>query len=497
VILSKIYGPEPVNYSKIYTLRGYAVEQEEGGVVERRSRPTTPYTSLAPSLSMNVFERNWQNLPLGGKITGLTSIVTILAVLAFAYLFIQRERTNFQQELTNQANLLLETIPLTMRDQLSGMELDELTDIAQAINDNENITMFIVYDERGVILVDSSQPNKTISQTIDPLGASLVAHHQDEPYTNLQEDQLVAGRAIMLDNQPIGAFAVHLSTEPLDRKITTIVLQSALLGLIVLLVGGGLTILFSRQITTPIRELTNLASQMAGGNLTIRTKIQSKDETGQLGDTFNYMAGAIHKRETELRNLASELERTVAERTAEMLQQNEFLEKMAISDPLTKCFNRRYFFDLAEKEVERSRRYGHPLSVIILDADHFKSVNDTFGHQIGDQTLINLANFCQENIRKVDIFARYGGEEFVILMPETEYEDAHQTANRLRKLVAKTPMISGENEVRITISLGVACWNGQDSLNFDTLLSHADQALYRAKEMGRNRVSVWEMSAPD
>jgi len=168
------------------------------------------------------------------------------------------------------------------------------------------------------------------------------------------------------------------------------------------------------------------------------------------------------------------------------------LEQIAITDPLTKIYNRRFFNEVAEKEIERAKRSRSPLSVIIFDIDYFKNVNDTYGHLTGDQVLINLVNLCKHNIRSMDIFARFGGEEFVILMPDTDMQSAHETAERLREKVAEKPMAtSGKTGVSITISLGIANWNYDSPLGINALLDRADQALYQSKEAGRNRVIVW------
>ena len=297
----------------------------------------------------------------------------------------------------------------------------------------------------------------------------------------------------MLGNQPIGAVATGLSTAPLEQKISDLTRQGILLAVITLVFGAGLSFLLARQMTNPLGELTNVATEMADGNLSIRAKLHSEDEIGRLGETFNKMASAIQKRETELRNLAAGLEQAVTERTAELRQQNKALEKMAISDPLTGIFNRRYFFELAEIEIERSQRYGHSLSVAIIDLDNFKKMNDTFGHMVGDKILVDFTDLCLESLRSADIFARYGGDEFVVLMPEADCSAARMTAERLRKLVSeKTWVYDKGDDGFMTISLGITCMKGNQDLSFDVLISQADQAMYTSKQAGRNSVSVWE-----
>jgi diguanylate cyclase (GGDEF)-like protein len=166
------------------------------------------------------------------------------------------------------------------------------------------------------------------------------------------------------------------------------------------------------------------------------------------------------------------------------------VQELAITDSLTKIYNRRRFFELAEQEFERSRRYTRPLSVIMLDIDHFKRVNDTYGHAVGDLVLETLANLVQKSLREVDVFARYGGEEFVILLPETTSIEAQLTAERIRQLISRTPIQSGSNTIEITISFGVV--ELEDTCrNIEELLDRSDQAMYHSKRTGRNRVSIW------
>jgi len=161
------------------------------------------------------------------------------------------------------------------------------------------------------------------------------------------------------------------------------------------------------------------------------------------------------------------------------------LEKQAHTDPLTGLANRRHFMEVAEAELARSRRYDTPLSMLMIDIDHFKEVNDAYGHRAGDRVLQQLARTCQEILREVDVAGRVGGEEFAILLPETEVEGAFEVAERLRTAVAAAEVPREEGlPIRITVSVGVAAIDG--STNLDTLMSQADDALYDAKHCGRN-----------
>ena len=163
------------------------------------------------------------------------------------------------------------------------------------------------------------------------------------------------------------------------------------------------------------------------------------------------------------------------------------VQELAITDGLTGLHNRRHFFTLAEREIERAHRYGHPLSMILLDVDHFKQVNDTYGHDVGDQVLRKVTARWRERLRKVDILGRYGGEEFVALLPEKDLVGAFSAAERMRQSVTESPIETDQGLLAITISLGVADINESCS-DLATLLNHADAALYLAKNEGRNQV---------
>ena len=195
--------------------------------------------------------------------------------------------------------------------------------------------------------------------------------------------------------------------------------------------------------------------------------------------------------ESEREELIARLSKEVTERK---LAQDE-LQKLARTDALTGLFNRRYFFEIAEKEFAESIRYGRPLSVIILDLDLFKEINDTYGHLVGDQALIHIGELLLKAIRTPDTAARYGGEEFVVLLPETESSQAMLFAERLRKLVDDSPTQNGNDSISLTASFGVAGYQTKDGETFDQLISKADQALYMAKGNGRNQVVCYREDA--
>ena len=163
------------------------------------------------------------------------------------------------------------------------------------------------------------------------------------------------------------------------------------------------------------------------------------------------------------------------------------VQKLAITDELTGLFNRRGLFQLGEREVARAARFDHPLAIVMFDIDHFKQVNDRYGHLVGDGVLGALARRAEESARQIDLLARYGGEEFVLLLPETNGDAALQVAERLRQSVAEMRVANGDHSIQITISIGVAEANVETS-DLAALIAHVDDALLRAKDRGRNRV---------
>jgi len=185
----------------------------------------------------------------------------------------------------------------------------------------------------------------------------------------------------------------------------------------------------------------------------------------------------------------------VANQTALALERVKliaFLENLSITDALTGIANRRHFEWRLSEEIERARRYKYPLSALMLDLDHFKQVNDNYGHQIGDIVLQQVAQRLRRILRRTDFLARYGGEEFIVLAPQTPADRALILAERLRQVIAESPIPVADNlQIHITISIGVAVFPNH-AQNESELVRAADAALYKAKQMGRNRVCMFE-----
>lgn len=182
---------------------------------------------------------------------------------------------------------------------------------------------------------------------------------------------------------------------------------------------------------------------------------------------------------TELKNTKNELQRS-----------KERIEQLLMTDELTLISNRRCYTADIEREFERAKRYQQPLSLMMIDIDHFKNINDSYGHEAGDRVLKEVAIRCQRAIRQCDSIYRIGGEEFVILLPETDVDDSAMVAERIRNAIVQRPfVVTDTTEHQVTISIGIAQLNGTEEQPHQ-LQIRADKALYQAKHSGRNRYEV-------
>jgi len=242
---------------------------------------------------------------------------------------------------------------------------------------------------------------------------------------------------------------------------------ASLSNILLFLISFGLVVaiglILARSILAPLGTLEAGARQIARGDLKYRLEPRSEDELGKLMEAFNRMAEDLATSQTALKELS-------------------------VRDPLTGLLNHREFFRLLGEEVKRAHRLNHPLSVLMCDLDFFKRVNDTYGHQTGDQVLLEASAILSKHLRQIDLIARYGGEEFAAILPEADGREAVVIAERLHQAIQDNPFKTATgDDIRLTISIGVAVFP-RDGERADALVASADRALYRAKEEGRNRI---------
>ena len=211
-----------------------------------------------------------------------------------------------------------------------------------------------------------------------------------------------------------------------------------------LLVGIGLcAYILGATIVSPLRRLTHGADQVAAGNLAVALPVKTHSEVGYLTQVFNHMVDRLRRSREELDNVNSELQ-----------EKNNKLHQLAITDELTGLFNRKHLMETLNAEVTRSKRNDHSFALLVIDIDHFKLINDTYGHQKGDEVLRLLGNIFNDTVRSCDYVARYGGEEFIVMLPEVGTAGGREVAERIRERVARESI--NRKGDRITVSIGMA-----------------------------------------
>jgi diguanylate cyclase (GGDEF)-like protein len=242
-----------------------------------------------------------------------------------------------------------------------------------------------------------------------------------------------------------------------------------------------------RHLITPL-DIINKASQRFGDGFTdVEVQYSNQNLLKILFHTFNTMVKKVNFNQQLL-------EKKVSERTKELQEEitlrktvEDELRLISRTDTMTGIWNRGYFFEMLEREINRSHRFNSNMTLLMIDIDFFKNINDTYGHNVGDKAIKHLTKLISLSIRKENIFGRLGGEEFGIILIETEEPDTHRNiAERIRKSVENNPLIINNTPLSITISVGISTLRNDDNTN--TLYIRSDEALYLAKEKGRNRI---------
>jgi len=275
----------------------------------------------------------------------------------------------------------------------------------------------------------------------------------------------------------IGFVQIGLRTQKIDKKIYHTVLICLIPTGVVFIFGGiCLAFFLSKRVMSPLRCITEITQEIARGNFTRAVSIQSQDEIGLLAMNVNTMTKAL---ESSYNELKQEIEkRKVSEAQLVLLIDR---------DPLTNLFNRRRFHKELELCMEQTQRYGSNGALMFLDLDNFKQVNDTLGHQKGDELLVTIARLLRKRLRQLDLVARLGGDEFAVILPHTNEEQAQLISEQILASI-----ITATEHINVTASIGIALFPAH-GIDANTLLNCADTAMYKAKQEGRNRIYVYSM----
>jgi diguanylate cyclase (GGDEF)-like protein len=294
-----------------------------------------------------------------------------------------------------------------------------------------------------------------------------------------------AGRPVIGAARALGHDGWQLVIEsPFDAAfapVLEVVSRIFVIDLGVILLFSFLAYRVTGAVVQPIERLSEWARRIAQGQLDLEIpETGGRDEIGLLARTFNDMMRQLRRTQYEIENA----NRDLTEDKLRLQQANEVLNQLSITDGLTKLHNHRFFQDHLTREIKRVSRTDEPLSMLLIDIDDFKQLNDRFGHAAGDELLTRMAPILSAAVRETDLVARYGGEEFVILALNTNVEGAYALAEKVRTAIAESSFILDDSlrPLRVTVSIGVAQFRG----NRKRFFGKTDEALYRAKAAGKN-----------
>jgi diguanylate cyclase (GGDEF)-like protein len=356
---------------------------------------------------------------------------------------------------------------------------------AEAIAANLETRLF---DESGQMQLQSGEAGRE--------GLLLAAELSPDTRGEVRDYRGDSGERVVGAALPLGALGWTLVVEqPFEEAFEpmfTAMTRSLVIGLCIVLLFG----LLAHQLTVtwvhPIEALSEGARRISHGELDVEIpSAKGSDEIGLLIRTFNDMTRKLLHHRTEIQ----QVNRKLLTQNDELQRANEVLEQLSITDGLTRLHNHRFFQEHLTREIKRVERSGELLSLLLLDIDDFKQLNDHFGHVAGDELLVGLAQVLNQSMRESDLVARYGGEEFAVLAANTDLVGAVKLGEKIRTAVAEAAFIVGDSmrPTRMTISIGVAQYRGSRK----QLLRRADQALYRAKDEGKDCVLAEEVDAVD
>ncbi len=359
----------------------------------------------------------------------------------------------------------------------NGVELASLTrDFAMG----DAIVSVVIADPTGYAIA-ASGPGDDYLAVVRAEGRSITA---GSPFSMLVTFPIQRATSAEDPSQPhlLGYAQVAVSLDRTMREFAATIDVASGVGIASVLLTIPLAFLGVRRIVVPLNNIRATAARIADGDLSARTRVSRNDEIGQLANSFDEMASELSRSHAEVVALNQGLEQRVRQRTLQ-------LSELASREPLTGLYNRRHFREILERRFSESVRYGSDLACMMIDLDDFKTVNDRFGHQQGDQVLLAVAAALSSQLRAADLAARYGGDEFVVLLPQTGADRAAGLADRIAQKFhldrqARFP------EMQATLSIGIASLRGSCSETADNLIRSADRALYAAKNRGKDRIEL-------
>jgi diguanylate cyclase (GGDEF)-like protein len=407
-------------------------------------------------------------------------IVLLTALSVSTWLTLQQEKQTILERINQRGSDISRFVAKSLSFSVVGYDYHTIQLLTDEITLSDDVGYAKVTSIKGNIMAESGSLRSNGE-------ASMVMFEED----------------IMLEDNKVGSLKLGFSTEKtvkhLEEHKYTLIMREAL---IILLIAIGEFIALSYIIIRPIRRMTNSLSGSVNeeGRIVRQLPVLSNDEFGRMATIFNSLSTQLNKANDRLHSKIQLADKELLKTNSRLQKQSKELEiinqefkELSITDPLTGIYNRRHFVELMKNDVEMTRRHGYANSMLLIDIDHFKVINDNHGHPCGDKVLVDISGILKSNLRQADSICRIGGEEFAVMCRRMDIEDAKNTAEKLRALTEATTINCGEHSINITISIGISTISGKDSkLDQQGMYRQADMAVYGCKDSGRNQIMHYD-----
>ena len=396
--------------------------------------------------------------------------VLLTALTLSGWMALRKERASMLDEINQRGSDISRFVAKSLSFSIVGYDYHTIQLMLDEITSSEEISYAVVTNMKGNIM-----------------GKSGVTS------TNTNSDNVVVfHQKIFIESEQVGDLEMGLSTvlmlERLESQKYHLFQREAL---VILLIALGEFLALSYIIVRPVSQISQYLSKGIDetGQLMENIPVVSDDEFGHMAKQFNQLGAQLNQANKQLQSKIEAADQRLLETNAQLKQLNEEFKILSITDPLTGLFNRRHFDELLAAELKMSVRHGDANSILLIDIDYFKGINDTYGHYVGDAVLKSLTTTLAGNLRDSDAVCRLGGEEFAVLCKRADADAAMEIAEKLRTAIENTALVKDiDDELMVTISVGVASVpNPRGTGTPEQLYKDVDTALYYSKNHGRNR----------